>query len=132
MIRPKFAWNDGADHIMIPAIPATQKSGAHQRTATRYDNVTISGLVESCYQRTDQFLSLQFTYVQFSDYDTTDGGDSGWILFLAYAETGALFSYYPDSSLTTHNTYKLEDTDWNPQYTAHGYAKFNIKLRRIS
>src|SRR6266705_52185 len=56
----------------------------------RYDSITLSGLKQSVYVRTDTFRLLNMTNVPFSDLP-------GWRQFMAYAQTGGQFHYHFDA-----------------------------------
>src|SRR5580765_5853190 len=72
--------------------------------AVRNDSITLSGLRQSMYYRTDEFKHLILKYVDIpSEMDD-------WKAFILYALQGGSFLYYPDATDTgTYDEWLLED-----------------------
>lgn len=95
-----------------------------KRNAARYDHVSSAGVVESVYQRTDLFLQFTMEYVG-AGSDVT-----AWQSFIANAEQGNAFDYYPDASSGTNSKYRLVATDWTPKYKQLGQYTFDMLFRK--
>jgi len=141
---PKIIYNPGGGNVTLTfTFPPINKPGAMERSVdggaaggggspTRIDSVTLSGLVQSVWFRTDWFKTIQMEYVPLVDAPR-------WKTFFDYAMTGGQFDYYPDATTSVVQTMILEDTDWNPEFafkapdpTYGGFMKFSMKMRWIS
>jgi len=141
---PKIIYNPGTGNVTLTfSFPPINKPGAMERSTdggsaggggnpSRIDSVTLSGIVQSCWFRTDWFKTIEVSYVPHVD-------SGNWKVFMDYAMTGGQFDYYPDATLAVFQTMILEDTDWNPEFsfkapdaTYGGFDKFTMKMRWIS
>jgi hypothetical protein len=122
---PKIEYNPGAGTVVLNfTFPPVQKSGAPDYEADRTDSFSISGLKQSVFKRTDEFLPLQFDFVPLADLPA-------WESFLQFALAGGLFNYFPDATLAHFTTYTLDDTKWLPKRNFRGITKFSIRLRKV-
>jgi hypothetical protein len=120
VLTPKIVYGTTTLTFTYPPI---KKPGANDLEATRNDSFSISGLKQSVYWTTSQFIDLQMDWVP-------QGADaSAWLAFIKYALTGATFSYYPDATSGTSVTCTLDDTKWIPTRNFFGIDKFAIRLR---
>jgi hypothetical protein len=121
---PKISYNPGTGSIDLNFTwPPVQKSGTNDLEATRQDSTTISGLRQSIYEHTDEFLPLQLDFVPQVDLPA-------WSDFMKFALKGGLFNYYPDKTLAHFTTYTLDDTKWTVKRNFIGMAKFSLRLRK--
>lgn len=106
------------------SLPPVNKPGADDLEAQRNDSISLSGLKQSVYWRTDTFKNLEMAAVPQADLPA-------WRDFMAYAITGGEFSYYPDATLAGFTVYTLEDKNWKPTRAYFGHAKFTLRFRRV-
>src|SRR5207249_8843757 len=79
---------------------------------------------ETIFERTDEFFEFDMEYVKLgTDVQAWDG-------FVQQALQGLAFDYYPDSTLSAHTTYLLEDTNWTPAYKQLGMYTFHMRWRK--
>jgi hypothetical protein len=89
----------------------------------RHKNIASSGALEVVFEHTDEFLPFDVEVVQ-------SGADvAGWKTFVAWAEQGGLFAYYPDNSQTSYTLYNLWDDNWTAAYLAPGFFTFKMLWR---
>lgn len=141
---PKIIYNPGSGNITLTfTFPPVQKGTMERSTEgnaissnsgnqSRSDSVTLSGLVQSLWFRTDWFKTIQMDFVPFTDAPK-------WKAFIDYAMTGGQFDYYPDAATGVFQTMQMEETDWNPEFAFSapdpaylGFMKFSMKMRWIS
>lgn len=123
MLLPKFVYTSPAV-TFEPTWPAMQKSAQPKIQREGNDTYSTAGVRQSITLRLDHLWTLDFNFVPASDI-------SGWTALINYAITGNPFDYYPDKTSGTHDTYTLDDTDFDPKYAAQmGYYKFSITLRK--
>lgn len=92
--------------------------------AIKHTNLASSGVQETIYERTDEFFQFTMEYVKI-------GSDlSAWDAFVRSALQGTAFDYYPDSTLSSHTTYFLEDTNWTAAFKQLGIYTFQMKFRK--
>jgi hypothetical protein len=128
MILPKFTWNDGSAHTLIPTYPPVSKVPVDTRSAQRTADFSTDGIGQWMTDRVDALRTLKFDYVPAADL-------ASWAAFIDYAIEGNVFTYYPDKDVSgTHFDYTLEDTDWKPDLSIKsadgGYFKFSLNLRK--
>jgi hypothetical protein len=121
MLLPKIIYSGTTLNFTFPPInkPASTPIEAH-----REDTVTITGKVQSMYLRTDDFFTLEMSYVPAANV-------AAWMAFLRYAVTGASFDYYPDATSGTHTTYMLDDAKFAPARAMFGGDKFSLRFRKV-
>lgn len=107
------------------SFPPVQKPGTDDLEALREDSLSLTGLRQSIWVRTDDFLTLQMDYVPMADLPN-------WKAFFQYAVQGGQFDYYPDATSSDHAAYELEDVKWNPRFTFRNYAKFSFRMRKVA
>ena len=100
------------------------------RASVRHKNVAASGVLETIYEHTDYYIDFTVEVVQLGD-DIT-----GWDSFVAFAERGGIFSFYPDFSIggggSGFTNYTLDDTEWKAAYKSAGYYTFKMKWREAT
>lgn len=109
--------------------------------AVRNDSITLSGLRQSMYYRTDEFKHLIMSNVPIADMPA-------WKAFFNFAQQGDSFLYYPDSTLSGYDEWWDEDsggsnrsssssssssssTNWAPKYVVRGLASFELVMRKV-
>lgn len=91
--------------------------------AIRHDNIASSGVIEKIYERTDEFLTFEMEYAK-------AGADiASWDSFIRAVVQGSAFDYYPDSTLSAHSSYTLEQTNWTANYKQLGMYSFQMRFR---
>ncbi len=125
MAFPKIVYDAGQGPVTLNFQRPARFVPAYYYSAVRHDNVASSGVRESVYERSDQFLEFEMEWV-------ASGTDvQAWSSFMQYALKGGQFSYYPDSSLTAFTNYWLEDAEWIPRWKARGMYTFRMKMRQV-
>jgi len=125
MANPAIVYPNGSGSATLRFQRPPRRVPAYSAVAVRHDNVASSGVRESIFERTDNYLDLDLEWV---------GGGSdveAWAQFMNYALQGGLFAYYPDSSQSTFTNYWLEDTNWTAAYKAAGQYGFHLKFRQV-
>jgi|SRR5581483_335485 len=109
--------------------------------SVRNDSITLSGLRQSMFYRTDTFKHLIMANVPQSDMQN-------WKAFITYVQQGGSFLYYPDSTGTAYDEWLLEDsggsqrsqtsssmvsssTNWAPKYVERHLAQFELVMRKV-
>src|SRR5256885_1445267 len=82
--------------------PMTLGNDGDELEAVRNDSITLSGLRQSMYFRTDEFKHLIMSNVPIADM-------TAWKAFMNFAQQGDSFLYYPDSTLSAYDEWLLED-----------------------
>jgi hypothetical protein len=121
VILAKIIYNG---NTFIPAYPPKGKVPVDKQDATRHDSITTSGLRQSITERVDRIVTLDFPFVPESDV-------TNWDAFVSWAIVGGQFQYYPDSTLSSNNTYQVVDTQLGPEFVSPGFYKFSMNLRRV-
>lgn len=125
MLLPKIIYDAGAGAVTLNfTYPPVQKPGADKKHAERHDATSSGGLVQSVIERKETYRTLQMDFVPQSDL-------ADWEAFFDYAVTGGSFDYYPDATSGTHDSWTLQDTDWDPARAFMGTAKFKFQMRRV-
>lgn len=125
--RGKIVWVDstGTTHSFTFEYPATSQPYTSKK-AIRHDNIAESGAKEAIFQRIDRFAKLTMDAV-------IAGTDiENWDTFTDFALAGGSFQFYPDYTASAFTNYTLEDTDWEPQYVAPGWYKFQVTFRQVA
>lgn len=120
-VTAKFVYNG---NTFIPTWPPKGKVPVDKQSATRSDSLTSSGLRQSVTERVDRVLTLDFPAIPESDL-------TSWDAFIAWAIAAGQFDYYPDSTLSAHNTYQLVNTDLGPEWINYQLYKITLNLRRV-
>jgi hypothetical protein len=107
---------------LLFSYPPVMKAQTNKRSALRHDSVTLSGLRQSLWFRTDQFFEMQLDFVPQADIED-------WATFIEYALQGGDFAYYPDRTQADFVSFLLEDTDWDPKFAFRNMDKFTLTLR---
>jgi hypothetical protein len=100
----------------------------YHREVKRNSNIAASGLLETIYEHTDNFIELDLGYVGLGlDVD-------GWNTFITWAERGGIFTFYPDllvggAVLGVGSNYTLWDTNWIAAYQHPGVYSFKQQWR---
>lgn len=108
--------------VLLPTYPATSKPQANDLTVIRHDSISGDGHRQVVYERTEEYLTLNFEFVPWGDM-------VAWTRFMRYAIKGGSFDYYPDQSSGTHTTWVLEDTNFKPTFNARGLSRHSMKMR---
>ncbi len=125
MANPKIVYDPGTGPQTLTFLRQPRRVPAYYSQAVRHDNIATSGVREAILERADNFLEFDMQWV-------ASGADvQAWNSFMQYALKGGLFSYYPDSSLTTFTNYWLEETAWKPDYKGPGQYAFKMKFRQV-
>ena len=96
---------------------------AYSMEVTRIDNTAWSGVRETIFGRSDQYLPFDMQYVAI-------GNDvQSWAAFVMSGIQGVPFNYYPDHTVNSYTTYTMEDTNWLPAYKSVGQFDFKIRFR---
>jgi hypothetical protein len=121
---PQFSYDPGTGVVnFVPTLPPTQKEPEGELQATRHDSFTSDGIKQSVWERTDEFLNLQFDAVPLSDM-------ASWAALYDYALQGGELTYYPDSTnLLVSSVYTLEDMGWKYKRVGLNFYSFTMKLR---
>lgn len=113
------------------SFPPVNKSGTQDRIAQRNDSISLSGLKQSLWWRTDKFLNLQMDFVPLADLPA-------WEDFIDYSLQGGEFSFYPDATLAGFTVYTLDDSSsdtgtvsFTPTRNVVGITKFTLRFRRV-
>jgi hypothetical protein len=125
MANPKIVYTPtgGSEQTLNFVLPPRDIPG-YRKVAARHDNVSAAGIRESVLERTDEFLEFTMEFIK-------SGSDlSNWQSFLDHALTGAVFSFYPDSSLSAFTYYLLEDSDVTVARKAPGVYSLTMKMRK--
>jgi hypothetical protein len=120
--------------------PPVKKAGAYpfaDLEAVGAVTVTVSGKRQVWFMRTDSLMRVTLDFVPWSDMPA-------WSTFIAWAQQGGSFLYYPDATATACDEYWLEDTNgstrsstpimaWNPALASGALmmASFEITLRKV-
>jgi len=120
-IVPKFHYN-GND--FIPTYPPKGKVSVDKQSATRSDSISSSGLRQSVTERIDRVLTLEFPSIP-------EGDLTNWDAFISWILAAGQFDYYPDSTLSSSNTYQVVDTDLGPEWVGYMLYKITLNLRRV-
>ena len=120
-VTAKFVYNG---NTFIPTYPPSGKVPNDKQSAVRHDSITTSGLRQSVLERIDRVLTLEFKTIPDSDL-------SNWDAFIGWALAGGQFDYYPDSTLSSHNTYQVTDMDLGPEWVSPYFYKLTMNLRRV-
>lgn len=120
-ITPKFVYNG---NTFIPTYPAKGKVPVDGQRAERTDSTTTSGLRQSVTERIDRIVTLEFPSIPESDL-------TSWDAFIGWALAAGQFQYYPDHTLSSNNTYQLEDTEAVPEWVNYQLYKLTLRLRRV-
>lgn len=120
-VVPKFIYNS---NTFIPQFPSKGKVPVDKQSATRQDSISSSGLRQSITERIDRVLTLDFQTIPESDV-------ADWDSFISWVLAAGQFDYYPDASLTSHNTYQVVDTDLGPEWVAYLTYKLTLNMRRV-
>ena len=125
MAYPKIAFNG---NLWLFTYPDVQKPGPHDGNGDhlvgqRSDRISISGLKQSIYWRTDQMRDFQLDDVPFSDLPTCRA-------FFDWAIPGGTWDHYADADAGEFTTFTLEDTEWKPQFNVRGLVKFSFTGRK--
>ena len=123
MAYPKIVYGVGPTTLNF-TYPPVQKSGTFDREAIRYDTFTTTRIRQSILEAVDIKLTLTIEVVPFSDLPA-------WDLFMDFAIRGGQFAYYPDSALSTFNTYDMEDTTYKPKLNVRSFDKFSFTIRQV-
>jgi len=124
MAFPQIVYTLASGNVTLAfTYPPVQKPGARDLSATREDAITLSGIKQSWWFRTDEIFVLIMEYVDIA------ADMPGWDAFIRFAMAGNTFKYYPDASINSFITYTLQDTDWTPRFSVKGLTKFTLKLR---
>lgn len=145
MPLPMIAWPasgpSGFLNFTYPPIekPMPQGNEGDEIEGVRVDSITVSGLRQSMYYRTDEFKHLIMKFVPIVDIDN-------WKAFIQYAVQGGSFLYYPDSTGSTYDEWWMEDlggsarsqmgsgsgsANWNPKYSFRTMAEFELVMRKV-
>lgn len=124
MILPKIVYGTGPTTLNF-TYPPVNKPGADDREAHRNDSVSLSGILQTVWWRTDRFINLQMDFV-------VQGTDlQNWEAFQDFGLTGAQFEYYPDATVSgTHYTCTLDGNKFLPTLNFKRVAKFTLRLRK--
>jgi hypothetical protein len=126
MSYPKIVYNAGAGNVTLAfTFPPVQQESPNSFTAVRTDNISTDGHVQSALRRVDNFLTVNMPHVLLGTELTA------WAAFMSWALGGGSFSYYPDASLGTYGTYRVESADWTPAYSSPQFYKFSFKMRKL-
>jgi hypothetical protein len=122
--------------------PPVEKPGIDDEEGVRVDSVTLSGLKQSMWYRTDIFRHVILKFVPMADL-------ANWKSFFDYALQGGSFLYYPDSTLAVYDEWQMEDSGgsmrnqtqvsssgnagdaWNPTYSFRGITQFSLVMRKV-
>jgi hypothetical protein len=119
---PKIVY--GSSTLTFTYPPVNKPGGSLDREATREDSITLTGLKQSIFVRTDLYWNLQMDFVPIADLPN-------WEAFIDYALQGNQFDYYPDATLGSHITYTLDDQTWAPKRAFMGFGKFSLRFRKV-
>lgn len=129
-ITHKIIYGDSPTTLTM-TYPSINKAGdsaywQDERQADREDVVTISGIQQTFFYRSDVFKTLQLDWVPNTDL-------AAWASFMDdWALRGKPFSFYPDAANdNVHNDFTLADKQWKPARAVIGYSKFTLKLRKV-
>ena len=122
LLVPKIVYNATTLNFSYP--PVQKPNASLDRETQREDSITLTGLKQSIFVRTDEFWNLQMDFVPYADL-------AAWEGFIDWALQGNSFDYYPDSTSGTHTAYTLEDTGWKPQRAFFGFVKFKLRFRKV-
>jgi len=140
-IIPKIVYPaDSQTDTLNFTYPPTEKPGADDLDAQRVDSISLSGLKQSLWYRTDTFKHIQMENVPMEDLPA-------WTAFMSYAMQGGSFLYYEDASQSAFAEWQLEasggsspstsstGTDasdaWSPSYSSRGLASFELYFRKV-
>jgi hypothetical protein len=126
MILPKIVYNAGSGSVTLNfSYPPVQKPGTDEKTATRHDVESSSGILQTVVERVVTFRTVQLDFVPQADL-------AAWSTFMDWALSGGVFTYYPDATVSgTHDDWQLSDTSWTPAYAFRTFAKFKLKMRKV-
>lgn len=121
MAYPKIVYNTTT---LLFSFPPVDKPGANELVAERHDSYSTSGLKQSVWERTDEYLELQMKFVPQTDL-------AAWTAFLQWALQGNSFYYYPDADVDSFTTFTLDDTSWKPGFNFKTISKFTLRMRKV-
>jgi hypothetical protein len=122
---PKISYNPGTGAVTLPfTYPPMGKSGTNDLEVQRNDSFSVSGVKQSVYTRTDEFIPLSMDFVPLADLPA-------WESFVQFAISGGQFNYYPDATLSSFTTCTLEDKTWQPKRSFYGISKFTLRFRKV-
>src|SRR5678815_5413638 len=98
--------------------PPTKKAGPHDGNgdrleAQRADSITLSGVKQSIWWRTDRIRIFNMEFVPVADLPA-------WKAFFDVAVTGETWEYFPDADGGESETFTLEDVQWSPAFSVRG------------
>lgn len=122
-------------------LPPVKKPGpypAADQEGVGVASISVSGLKQVMWLRTDTFLHLIMDDVPWADM-------ANWKAFIQYAIEGGSFLYYPDATGTAYDEYWLEDSGgsvrnqssntqldaWNPTMGDRQHGQFQLVLRKV-
>lgn len=108
--------------VLLPTYPAINKAFANELDAVRHDSISGDGHRQVIYERTEEFLPLQFENVPWADLPA-------WTTFFRSVLKGGAFRYYPDRTSGTYALYVLDDQSFSPAYNNKGLSKVALKMR---
>jgi hypothetical protein len=121
MALPRFSYNPGTGVVNLDLKASPKIAVPLHPVAVRHDNYSTAGVRETVTERTNQIVAMEFLAISVDDL-------ADWANFLDFALVGSTFSYYPDSSLSTHTDYTLQDSEWVPTLKAPGICGFTLKF----
>lgn len=145
-VVPKIAWpTDTLANELIfqypPVEKATQNADADEVEGVRIDTISLSGIRQSAFYRSDEFKHLSLKSVEIASEI------ANWRSFFDYAHEGGSFLYYPDSTGTAYDEWVLEDsggsnrsslsssssssTNWQPKLAFRGFDEFELVMRKV-
>jgi hypothetical protein len=122
-------------------LPPVKKPGpypAADQEGVGVASISVSGLKQVMWLRTDTFLHLIMDDVPWADM-------ANWKAFILYAIQGGSFLYYPDATGTAYDEYWLDDSGgsvrnqssntqldaWNPTMGDRQHGQFQLVLRKV-
>lgn len=126
MAYPRIIYNGT---ILDFTYPPTKKAGPHDGNgdrleAQRSDSITLSGIKQAIWWRTDRIRVFNMEFVPNDDL-------AAWKEFFNFALTGETWDYYPDADLGDSETFTLEDTQWPPAFSVKGLSSFKFEGRIV-
>ena len=141
---PKITYLAGSPLVtntLTFTLPPLKKPGPYpiaDREGVGVASITLSGLKQVMWYRTDTFLHLIMDDVPWADM-------ANWTAFIDYALQGGSFLYYPDATGTAYDEYWLDDSGgsvrnqssnaqldaWNPTMSDRQHANFELVLRKV-
>ena len=121
VLIPKFLYNS---ITFTPSFPPTQKPGARALEAQRNDSRSLSGLSQTVWWRTDEYLDMQFDLIPAVEVPS-------WDAMFKWGLQGGIIAHYPDATLAGFTDYLLDSSKTTLPFQYRGNFKTTFRLRRV-